>query len=244
MFGTVSGMGRSNAAAVVPTLEQGSITFLYRPRLEQFPPDELGDVQRILILLSPASSPFERLIVVGRKRLPDSARRDRFWGFVDLVLTPYDMHAALGAQVYGTKTPDLRHLPAARPFGDGTYEVELHNSHSHLRWRVEQQRGRSRQLHVREELDEQDPLAPDMEIEAEADYIITVANPELAAWGLTVRPDLHADLFDDLELHVPLPTPFPETLQQRFRNARFAQLDSIEWLDHPGAELVFADAGE
>lgn len=244
MFGTVSGMERSSAAEAIQTLEQGSITFFYRPRLEESPPDDLGDMQRILILLSPSGSPFERLIVVGRSRLPASARRERFWGFVDLVLTPYDMNAALGAQVYGTKTPDLRHLPAARPFGEGTYEVELHNSHSHLRWRVEQQRGRDPQLHVREELGEQDAPARDMEVEAEADYIVTVANPELAAWGLTAPPDLHADLFDDLELHVPLPTPFPATLQQRFRNGRFAQLDSIDWLDHPGAELVFAGAGD
>ena len=213
------------------TLEHGSIAFLYRPRVEEQHPDELDDVQRLLLLLTPAGSAFQRVIAVGRKRLPRSARRDRFWGFVDLVLTHYDMHAALGAQVYGTKTRGLRHLPAARLFAEGTYEITSHEGHAHFTWRV----GR---------IADEDPIAAEIEIEDEADYILTVANPDPVAWGLLEPPDLQTVLFDDLELHVPVPTPFPPALQQRFRNRRFTQLDSIEWLEHPGAELVFVGAGE
>lgn len=224
-------MARMRAAEAVHILEEGSITFLYRPRVEEQHPDELADVQRLLLLLSPAGSPYQRLIAVGRKRLPRSARRDRFWGFVDLVLTHYDMHAALGAQVYGTKTRGLRHLPAARPFAEGMYELTTHNGHAHLVWRV---------TGVLAE----DPVAAEVEIEDEADYILTIANPDPLAWGLLEPPDLQSQLFDDLELHVPIPTPFPPSLQQRFRNRRFAQLDTTEWLDHPGAELVFVGAGE
>jgi hypothetical protein len=225
-------MARSSAAAEEnQTLEQGSMTFLYRPRVEEQHPEGLGDVQRMLLLLSPAGSPFERLIAIGRKRVPRSAKRDRFWGFVDLVLTPYDMHAALGAQVYGTRTRGLRHLPAARPFAAGTYALDLHNSHSHLRWRVD-------------ELDVRDPVVQDLNLEESADYIVTVANPDPSAWGLVEQPSLQAELFDDLELHVPLPTPLPPSLQQRFGTRRFAQLDSVEWLEHPGAELVFVGTGE
>src|SRR5688500_16777734 len=98
-------MGRALPAEAAETiLEHGSATFLYRPRVEEQHPDELDDVQRLLILLAPTDSAFERLIAIGRKRIPRSARRDRFWGFVDLVLTSYDMQNALGTQVYGTKT--------------------------------------------------------------------------------------------------------------------------------------------
>ena len=219
------------AAEEEVTLEQGSITFLYRPRVEEQHPDELRDVQRLLLLLSPAGPAFERLIAVGRKRLPRSARRDRFWGFVDLVLTHYDMHAALGAQVYGTKTRGLRHLPAARPFAHGTYEVETHGPHSHFRWHID-------------EFNTDDPVALETPVEHEADFILTIANPDPAVWGLVEPPDLQSDLFDDLELHVTIPTPFPPSLQERFGNRRFAQLDTTEWLDHPGAELVFVGAGE
>lgn len=219
------------AEEAVRTIEQGSVTFLYRPRVEEQHADELDDVQRLLILLSAEGAAFERVIAVGRKRLPLSSRRDRFWGFVDLVLTHYDMHAALGAQVYGTKTRGLRHLPAAKPFATGTYEIATHREHAHLRWQVER-------------VASDDPIARDYELEPEADYIVTVANPDPIAWGLLQPPDLQSQLFDDLELHVTIPNPFPESLQQRFRDRRFAQLDSTEWLDHPGAELVFIGAAD
>ena len=224
-------MAHAREVEAVQTLEQGSITFLYRPRVEEQQPDELDDVQRLLMLLTPDGSAFERLIAIGRERLPRSARRDRFWGFVDLVLTHYDMHAALGAQVYGTKTRGLRHLPAARTFAEGVYEITTHEGHAHFTWRVTR-------------FVTEDPVAAEIEIEDEADYILTIANPDPAAWGLVEPPDLQTALFDDLELHVPLPTPFPPALQQRFRNRRFTQLDSPEWLEHPGAELVFVGAGE
>jgi len=224
-------MSRTAALEAAETIEQGTVTFLYRPRVEEQHADELADVQRLLILLSPEGGTFERTIAVGRKRLPRSARRDRFWGFVDLVLTHYDMHAALGAQVYGTKTRGLRHLPAARPFATGTYEIATHGTHAHLRWHVER-------------FEQDDPVAREVEIEEDADYIVTIANPDPVAWGLLQPPDLQEQLFDDLELHVTLPTPFPPALQQRFRNRRFVQLDSTEWLDHPGAEVVFVGSGD
>lgn len=223
-------MARTQAAAeAAASLERGSITFLYRPRVEEQHPEELGDVQRLLLLLAPEGSPFERLIAIGRKRLPPSARHDRFWGFVDLVLTPYDMEAALDAQVYGTKTRGLRHLPAARTLAGGTYEMASHNSHGHFTWHVDRL--------------EADPMTFEVEIERDADYILTIANPDPAAWGLHETPDLQTQLWDELELHVPLPTPFPPSLQERFRRRRFAQLDTTAWLDHPGAELVFVGAG-
>ena len=223
----------SNTAAVAAevAIEQGAVTFLYRPRVEEYHASELEDVQRLIILSSPAGSAFQRAIAIGRKRLPRSSRRDRFWGFVDLVLTPYDMNAALGAQVYGSKTRGLRHLPAAQPFAYGTYEIATHGTHAHLRWHIDERAA-------------EDPIAAEVELEEDADYILTVANPDPVAWGLLQPPDLQSELFDDLELHVTVPTPFPPAMQQRFRNRRFLQLDSTEWLDHPGAELVFVGAGD
>lgn len=224
-------MARTAAAEVATTIEQGSVTILYRPRVEEQQPGDLGDVQRLLILLSPDGGAFERLIAVGRKRVPRSAQRDRFWGFVDLVLTPYDMNAALGAQVYGTKTRGLRHLPAARSFANGTYEIATHRDHAHLRWHVQR-------------ITDRDPIAFEVDVENDADYIVTIANPDLAAWGLEEPPDLQGVLFDDLELHVTIPSPFPPSLQRRFGGRRFTHLDSPEWLDHPGAELVFVGTGD
>ena len=202
-------------------MERGDITFLYRPRVEEFHPVGREDVQRLLLLLSAEGNPLQRLIAIGRKRITD-----RFWGYVDLVLDPYDMNAALGAQVYGTKTRGLRHLPAARAFAHGTYDITSHGPHSHLRWTVE---------HVEQD----DPVAADLTIEREADYIVTVANPDPTVWGLLETPDLQGELFDELELHVTIPSPFPPNLQSRFGDRKYSPLDSVEWLDHPGAELVF-----
>lgn len=225
------GMARTAVAEVARAIEQGGVTFLYRPRVEEQQADALEDVQRLIVLLSPDNSAFERAISIGRKRLPRSSRRDRFWGFVDLVLTPYDMQAALGAQVYGTKTLGLRHLPAAQPFASGTYDLTTHGDHAHLRWQIV-------------ETTTGDPIAAEVDVEEEADYIVTVANPDPTAWGMLEMPNLQADLFDELELHVTIPTPFPPSFQQRFRNRRYAQVDTTEWLDHPGAELVFIGAGD
>ena len=120
------------------TIEHGSITFLYRPRIGEQHTDELHDVQRLLLLLSPDDSAFERLIAVGRERAVRTPCRDRFWGFVDMVLTSGDMTAALSGQVYGTSTDGLRHIPAAHVFAEGTYTITIHEDHSHLRWHVEQ----------------------------------------------------------------------------------------------------------
>ena len=82
------------------------------------------------------------------------------------------------------------------------------------------------------------------DVEQETDYIVTVANPDPIVWGMLETPDLQASLFDDLELHVTIPNPFPPNLQQRFGQRKFAQLDTTEWLDHPGAELVFIASGD
>jgi len=225
-------MGQTATAEVArQTIEQGSVVMLYRPRVQEQDPHGLGDVQRLLILLRPAGAAFERLIVVGRKRLPRSARRDRFWGFVDLVLTPSDMTAALDAQVYGTKTRGLRHLPAARPFASGTYELGTHHDHTHLRWSVQR-------------IASSDPIAFDVDVESDADYQITVANPDPAAWGVAELPDLQTALFDELELHVTIPAPFPPLLQQRLGDRRFGHVDAPGWLDHPGAEVVFAGSND
>jgi hypothetical protein len=223
-------VGQPQAVESADTLERGSITFLYRPRVERDEPEDLSDVQRLLILLAPDGSELERLIVIGRKRLPNSARRERFWGFVDLRLTSYDMSAALSAHVYRTATRGVRHLPAARPLASGHYELTAHGSHTHLRWWVT-------------DSESEDAVAHDIDIEHSGDYILTVANPDPAVWGLADAPDLQATLFDELETHIAIPNPFPPSLQQRFGGNRYAPIDSAEWLDHPGSELVFVGTG-
>lgn len=211
----------------VNVLEQGRIAFLYRPRVEEHDPDELADVQRLLVVLEPEGSERYRLIGMGRKRMPTSGRHERFWGFIDAVLDhPQDMEAMLAAQTYGTKTRGVRHLPAARLAGDGTYALESHGDHTHLAYELDR-------------VVDDDPVVAELSIESAASYIVAVANPDPTVWGLVEMPPLQQELFDELEVHVTVPTSFPPALQKRFGNRRYAQLDATEWLDHVGAELIF-----
>jgi hypothetical protein len=221
-------MGRQLAAAPeVQLLEQGRITFLYRPRVEEQHPDELADVQRMLIVLEPEDRERFRLIALGRKRLPATGRHERFWGFVDAVLDhPQDMEALLGAQTYGTKTLGVRHLPSARLIGDGTYALEQHDDHTHLAYTLDR-------------IEYADPVVVDLFLEPSASFIVAVANPDPTAWDLIETPPLQQELFDEAEVHVLIPTTFPPTLQVRFRGRRYAQIDHVEWLEHAGAELIF-----
>lgn len=213
-------------------LERGEISFFYRPRVEEFDPESIEDVQRLLLVLAPERGRRFRVIAIGRKRLPRAARHERFWGFVDLVLdSRRDLEAALDAQVYGTKTRGLRHLPPARPAASGRYRFTWHDDHGHLHYELRWRR-------------EDDSVVEELMIEPEGDYIVTVANPDPTAWGLLELPALQFDLFDEAEIHVTVPTPFPERLQNRFAGRRYAQLDTVEFLDHPGAELVFIAAGD
>lgn len=211
-------------------LERGAIEFRYRPRVEMENPEGIQDVQRLLVVLCPEGRRRYRVFAIGRKRLPRNAARERFWGFVDLVLdSPQDLKAALAAQTYGTKTRGMRHLPAARPAARGQYTVSQHNGHTHLRWQVTT-------------INQDDDVVRELDIEKSGDLIVTVANPDPAAWGLAEAPPLQFELFDDAELHVTVPTPFPPSLQSKFGDRRFIQLETTELIDHPGAELVFIPA--
>ncbi len=214
----------------VRLLEEGTVEILYRPRVEEQHPEELDDVQRLLIVLEPRGRRLFRLIAIGRKRIPRPESRTPFWGFVDAVLQDRrDLAALLTAKIYGTKSRGIRHLPAARPAASGTYRIEWHGGHAHLRYALTS-------------VHDDDPVVRALRLSRISDTIVTVANPDPSVWGLVELPPLQYELFDEVEVHVEVPTPFPADLQSRFGDRRFAQLDTTDWLDHAGAELVFVEA--
>lgn len=59
------------------TMETGDIHFLYRPVVEEEEPEGLGDVQNFFVVLHPRGRDHLRLLVVGRKRLPDVGETER-----------------------------------------------------------------------------------------------------------------------------------------------------------------------
>lgn len=121
-----------------PLVDQGDIYFLYRPRVEADRVRGLDDVQRVYLLLRPKGARKYRLLIVGRKRLPDPSRHDRFWAFVYKV---FRSRAALGEELgevrYRTKTRGLRDEPEARPVAEGVYALVRHGDHTHLTYVLE-----------------------------------------------------------------------------------------------------------
>ncbi|MCM0674569.1 hypothetical protein NCC78_07700 [Micromonospora phytophila] len=198
-------------------LEDGDIYFLYRPRVQEQQVGSLDEVQRLLVVMHPWHGRHLRLLVVGRKRLPDIDEHDRFWAFVDEVVDrPEQLHETLQARRYATKTSGERQQPPARPAAEGAYVIARHDDHTHLAYELEL------------------PLCPgpaqhDLGIEPEASYIVTVKNPQAPT-----RPGV--GLRGSRKVKLPAP------LQKKFHGRRFAPLDPPGFLDHPGTELVLIGA--
>ncbi|KAI6705706.1 hypothetical protein NL676_008668 [Syzygium grande] len=85
-----------------------------------------------------------RLIVMGKKSLPDPSKRSRpYWGFVEIVTTKIDeVKSALKAEEHDTSTRGHRHTVAAIALGEGVYRILRHKSrgkkaHTHLIYKLE-----------------------------------------------------------------------------------------------------------
>lgn len=97
----------------------------------------------------------------------------------------------------------------------GTYRIFRHGAHSHLEYAL-------------------DTAVPEVNIRRRGSLIVTVMNPDVTVWEGEPHP-FQEDLFD---LDRRISTRFPRDLQERFGDRRYAQLETTEFLDFPGAELV------
>lgn len=203
------------------TLEQGDIFFFYRPRVEEEEPESKSELQRLYMVLHPEGKERYRLAVIGRKELPDPAQggRARYWGFVDVVRKdPKSIRRELEREEYGTKTRGERHLPAARPAGEGVYRIVRHGNHTHL-------------VYALELPDKPGAVQRELNIEEEASYIISIANPEKRG---PQAPGLSEEQAAD----------YPKRLQEVFRGRKFADADPPDLLDRQGAEFLLIAAAE
>jgi hypothetical protein len=201
-------------------LEHGNIYFLYRPRVEHASAAGLDDVQRFFVILSPHGRKRYRLIVVGRKKLPEvQSHRDRGWAFVEKVSErPEDIEDDLDALTYPTGTRGERHLAPARPAGEGVYAIVRHGDHTHLAFALELP-------------EKPGAVQQDLNIPEEGSYIVAVKNPQLPAPpGAGLAEEEQAEL--------------PRHLRERFEGRRFVPVDPPAFLDEEGAELVFIGVGE
>src|SRR6266700_1624404 len=197
-------------------LERGDIFFLYRPLVDEDAPSSLADVQRFFIVLRPQRSDRLRLLVVGRKRLPDLRRHERNWGFVAQVTrNPATIEEALREATYATKTRGEQRQPAARPAGEGRYAVALLDGQMHLAYVLEHP------AHPAE-------VQRAFKIAPQASFALSVKNPEKDS-----PPGTGLDAAQEVV--------YPERLQREFRGRRFERED-IRLLDAEGAEFILVGA--
>lgn len=205
--------------AAIETLERGRVYVFYRPRVEEEHPQGLDDLQNLYLVLSPREKQRHRLVIVGRKQLPDPAERGgaRNWAFVQLVRkSPRSIADALSSETYQTKTRGERHRPAARPAGEGVYRIVRHGDHTHLVWFLDKP-------------DRPGEVQRELNIEPTASYIVTVRRP--GAPG-------------PRQLGRGAEVKLPKRLRAQFRGRKFAELDPPDFLDHEGVELILIAAAE
>ncbi|WEX11207.1 hypothetical protein [Chelativorans sp. AA-79] len=197
-------------------LEEGDIFFLYRPKVNEDDPGGAGDVQRFEMVLRPAGGDHVRLMVVGRKRLPDADRHERFWGFVEMVAgSAKKIEPELRGEEYETKTRGEQEQPAARPAGEGVYVLSLEDGQMHLSYKLELPEKPG-------EVQKAFRIAP------EASFALSVKNPEKGS-------PANAGLSEEDEAD------YPKKLQEEFRGRRFAREDA-RLLDYEGAEFILVGA--
>jgi hypothetical protein len=197
-------------------LERGDIYFFYRPRVNVDEVRSLDDVQRLFLVLHVDGTHRLREIIVGTKHLPDPDSHERAWAFVAQVSDrAEDIRAELRQRTYETKTRGEQRQPPARPVGEGRYLIADHDGHGHLAYVLE----------IPSDLGDAQRA---MRIGREASYVVAVRNPDAPAPPGMGRAGRKLNL--------------PEPLRNRFGGRRFAQLDTPEWLDHEGVELVIIGA--
>jgi hypothetical protein len=210
----------SPARDAVDTLEQGVITVLYRPRVGLTDARGLADVQRLYLRLQPEGQRWCRLLVIGRKKLPEPAEAGhaRYWAFVDTARAdPAQVASALGEYTYLTRTRGPRHQAGARMAGEGIYSIARHRDHTHLVY----------ELRGPEELGR---IQEDLHLRPSASYVMIARNPAAA-----VPPELEVPSESRVRL--------PAALRERFRGRRFAPADP-QLLDHEGLDLILIAAAE
>lgn len=205
----------------VETLEKGHIYFLYRPRVEEHEPSGKEDLQQLYMVLSPQGKKRYRLALVGREALPDPKRKGkgRYWGYIEAVETSgRKLVEGLTEETYETKTRGTRHRGAARPAGEGVYEIVRHDDHTHLAYALELPRktGQVQQA---------------LNIEDEASYILSVRNPNGGSPPRAGLPE-HRQ------------AKYPKQLEAVFGGRKFADVNPPDFLDHEGAEFVLIAASE
>ncbi|KAG0173328.1 hypothetical protein DFQ28_009273 [Apophysomyces sp. BC1034] len=203
------------------TIEKGHIYFFYRPKVSTKQVKGADDVQKILMILKPYWSSSNKrhptLIIVGRKKLPQIKRHERYWAFVDKSTAKLeDVTEPLKEHGYETKTKGEQTIQAARPMGEGVYAIGTHQGHSHLAY----------MLTLPDQLTE---VQDAFNLEKQGSIIISVKNPDQPSPAGT-------GLGDSQKAN------FPSALKKAFAGRRFVSMETTEFLNYENCELMLIGA--
>lgn len=196
-------------------LEEGSLAFVYRPRVDTPLVHGLTDVQSLYLLLRPEGALWTRRIRIGRKRMPPpTPSHPKHWGVVDRVDALDALTDEFAESVYDTRTQGERYQPAARAAASGTYALVTHEGHTHL----------SYTLTLPQKLG---PVQFALGLRMRGSCIIAALNPLAPRRGArsAVRP-----------------ITLPRSLQARFGKRRSHPIDPASFLDQVGLDLLFIGA--
>ena len=193
------------------TLEEGDIFFLYRPLVDIERPHDLSEVQHLYIVLRPRSGGKLRLLVIGKKRLPELGDHHPNWGFIDQIAdTGAEIEEGLRETHYTTKTVGERTQGAACPAGEGAYALVRAKGDIHLCYALALP-------------EEPGPVQDALGIANEAALAVSVKNPETGS-SRTGMLESHDPGYSSEELAL-------------FAGNRWTPADP-RLLDHRGAEFL------
>jgi len=214
-------------------LEKGLIYFFYRPKIGVELAKDMNDVQRFFILLQSFpdqnQKSFNRLLRIGKKKLPSLHEHNRFWGIVEEAtedMTKID--ALLGDQSYSTITRGERQLHSCIPVGEGVYALVQTNGFCHL-------------AYVLENPIDLGSVQNAFNIEHQGSYIVSVKNPLMPnqpANTTTAGLPLNQRPASQQLPESPVKVQFPPDIQSVFQGRRFAPAIPKEMLNFKGAEIV------
>ena len=198
-------------------IEKGQIYFFYRCKMDVETPGSLDDIARFEMILMPAGESKGRLLVIGKKRLPEIAKgesksRAREWMMNIAVTTPEKLGKALGPVSYETKTRGKRREEGAVPVGEGGYAIVRRDDRTELAYRLKrpEQSGEAQE---------------ELGILREACFVIAVRNPEVKTAGF---PDEKPD--------------YPKKLREMFADERWLDIADPKLLDYEKAQFLLVGA--
>ncbi len=192
-------------------LEKGDIYFFYRPKLHHTMAKSKADINKFFFILHDSSNQFYRAIIIGKKQLPTADVHHVEFAFVSKVAkNPDKLTDLLEEQHYMTKTKGHRTLAAACPIAEGKYLFLKMGKTTHFAFHLEEQK-------------DYDPLYSELKIEQDGIFLVQVKNPESPSnEGLSSEKR----------------AAYPQFLEKKFKTRKFKPLESSEFLNYEGTELL------